>query len=38
MPKIIGQAEQQHALKEITSMLKEVDAVNVFLSSSNASG
>ena len=38
MPKIIGQAEQQQALKEITSMLKEVVAVNNFLSSRNASG
>ena len=38
MPKIIGQAEQQQALKDITSMLKEVVAVNNFLSSHNASG
>lgn len=38
MPKIIGQAEQQQALKEITSMLKEVVAVNTFLSSRNTSG
>ncbi len=38
MPKIIGQAEQQQALKEITAMLKEVVAVNQFLNSQNESG
>lgn len=38
MPKIIGQQEQQRALKEITAALKEVSAINRFLSKQNTSG
>ena len=38
MPKIIGQAEQQKALKDITSALKEVAIVNAFLQAKNPSG
>ena len=38
MPKIIGQAEQQRALKDITSALKEVAIVNTFLQANNPSG
>ena len=38
MPKIIGQQEQQRALKEITAALREVTAINRFLSRQNTSG
>lgn len=38
MPKIIGQEEQQRALKQITALLKEVSAVNAFLSAENPEG
>lgn len=38
MPKIIGQAEQQQALKDITSALKEVATVNAFISTANPTG
>ena len=38
MPSIIGQAEQQQALKEISAMLKELISSNDFLSSNNPTG
>lgn len=38
MPKIIGQAEQQRALKNIRASLKELAVTNKFLEGSNPSG
>ena len=38
MPKIIGQQEQQRALKDILAMLKDVSIINSFLSMQNNSG
>lgn len=38
MPKIIGQQEQQRALKDILTMLKDVVAINNFLSMQNKTG
>ncbi len=35
MPKIIGQAEQQHAMKEIKAGLKELESINQFLNATS---
>ena len=38
MPRIIGQAEQQSAMKEIRVALREMESTNLFLNTANKSG